>query len=56
MVGIEARYGAAFVKFEVRAEASGRAGDSIAVRNVDSGKTFRARVLRKGWVGVEQTE
>jgi len=41
------------VKFEVRAEGSGRAGDVVAVRNVDSGKTFRARILRKGWVAVE---
>jgi flagella basal body P-ring formation protein FlgA len=53
MVGIEARYGAAFLKFEVHAEASGRVGDSIQVRNVESGKIFRARVVRKGWVAVE---
>ena len=53
MVGIEARYGAAFLKFEVRAEASGRVGDSIQVRNVESGKIVRARVVRKGWVAVE---
>lgn len=56
MVGVEARYGAAFLKFEVRAEASGRTGDAIAVRNLESGKTFRARVLRKGWVAVEPNE
>ena len=53
MVGIEAHVGAASLKFEVRAEASGRAGDFVPVRNVDSGKTFRARVVRKGWVAVE---
>jgi len=53
MVGIEAHVGAASLKFEVRAEGSGRAGDVVAVRNVDSGKTFRARILRKGWVAVE---
>ena len=53
MVGVQAQVGAAFLKFEVRAEASGRAGDLVAVRNVESGKTFQARVLRKGWVGVE---
>jgi flagella basal body P-ring formation protein FlgA len=53
MVGAEASYGAAFLKFEVRAEASGRTGDSIPVRNVGSGKTLRARVMRKGWVAVE---
>ena len=52
-VGIEAHSGAAFLKYEVRAEASGRVGDSIQVRNLESGKTFRARVVRKGWVAVE---
>jgi flagella basal body P-ring formation protein FlgA len=56
IVGLEARYGAAFLKLEVRAEASGRTGEAIPVRNLDSGKTFRARVLRKGWVAVESTE
>ncbi len=53
MVGIEARYGAALLKYEVRAEAPGRIGNSIEVRNVESGKSFRARVIRKGWVAVE---
>jgi flagella basal body P-ring formation protein FlgA len=53
MVGVQAQVGAAFLKFEVRAEASGRTGDLVAVRNIESGKTFQARVLRKGWVGVE---
>jgi len=52
-VGIEAHAGAAFLKYEVRAEASGRVGDSIHVRNLESSKTFRARVVRKGWVAVE---
>jgi flagella basal body P-ring formation protein FlgA len=55
-VGLEARAGAAFLKSEARAEASGRIGDFIMVRNIESGKTFRARVLRKGWVGVEQNQ
>ncbi len=53
MVGVEARVGAASIKFKVRAEASGRVGDLVPVRNVESGKTFRARVIRKGWVAVE---
>ena len=53
MVGVEAHVGAASLKFEVRAEASGRIGDLVPVRNVGSGKTFRARVVRKGWVAVE---
>jgi flagella basal body P-ring formation protein FlgA len=53
MVGVEARYGAAFLKYEGRAEASGHVGETVGVRNVESGKTFRAKVIRKGWVAVE---
>jgi len=53
MAGVEAHYGAAFLKFEARAETSGRVGDAIQMRNVESGKTFRARVIRKGWVAVD---
>jgi flagella basal body P-ring formation protein FlgA len=37
----------------VRAEAAGKVGDLILVRNVESGKTFRARVVRKGLVAVD---
>ncbi len=55
-VRAEARRGATLLKFEVKAEASGRIGETIPVRNVESGKTLRARVLRKGWVGVEPIE
>ena len=36
-----------------RAEAAGRVGDFIPLRNMESGKTFRARVVRKGFVAVE---
>ncbi len=53
MVGVEARYGSAFLKYEGRAEASGHIGETVGVRNVESGKTFRAKVIRKGWVAVE---
>jgi flagella basal body P-ring formation protein FlgA len=28
-------------------------GDCIPLRNMESGKTFRARVVRKGFVAVE---
>jgi flagella basal body P-ring formation protein FlgA len=55
-VGAEARRGATLLKFEVKAEVSGRIGETIPVRNVENGKTLRARVLRKGWVGVEPIE
>ena len=53
MVGLEARVGGAFLKSKVRAEGSGRAGDMIAVRNIESGKSFQARIIRKDWVAVE---
>jgi flagella basal body P-ring formation protein FlgA len=53
MVGLEARVGGAFLKSKVRAEGSGRAGDTIAVRNIESGKSFQARIIRKDWVAVE---
>jgi flagellar basal body P-ring formation protein FlgA len=56
MVGLEARVGGAFLKSQVRAEGSGRVGDAIPVRNVESGKTFRARIIRKDWVAVEQSK
>ena|SRR5579859_1724579 len=53
VVGLEARVGGAFLKSKVRAEGSGRVGDLIAVRNIESGKTFQARIIRKDWVSVE---
>ena len=53
MVGLEARVGGAFLKSKVRAEGSGRAGDRIAVRNIESGKSFQVRIIRKDWVAVE---
>jgi flagella basal body P-ring formation protein FlgA len=52
-VGVEAQVGGALLKFKVRAEGTGRAGDAIPVRNVESGKIFQARIVRKGWVAVE---
>ena len=53
MVGLEARVGGEFLKSKVRAQGSGRAGDTISVRNIESGKTFQARIIRKDWVAVE---
>src|SRR5205085_2472986 len=52
-VGLEVRVGGAFLKSRVRAEGSGRAGDTISVRNIESGKSFQARIIRKDWVAVE---
>src|SRR5579863_8255877 len=54
VVGVEAHVGGALLKFKVRAEQAGRTGDAIAVRNIESGKTFQARIVRKGWVAVEE--
>ncbi len=51
---MEAHVGGALLKFRVRAEQAGRTGDAIAVRNIESGKTFQARIVRKGWVAVEE--
>ena len=53
MVGVQAHYGATSLEFKARAEAAGRVGDFIPLRNMESGKTFRARVVRKGFVAVE---
>ena len=52
-VELHAQYGAAAVRLEARAEGSGRTGDIIPVRNTNSGKTLRARVLRRGVVEVQ---
>ena len=52
-IGVEAHVGGALLKFKVRAEQTGQTGDAIPVRNVESGKIFQARIVRKGWVAVE---
>jgi flagella basal body P-ring formation protein FlgA len=54
MIGVEAHVGGALLKFKVRAEQAGRAGDAISVRNVESGKIFQARIVRRGWAAVEE--
>ena len=53
IVGLEAHFGGAFLKSKVRAEGSGRVGETIPVRNVESNKSFQVRIIRKGWVAVE---
>jgi len=53
MVAVEARMGAAEVRFEGRAESAGGTGDVVSVRNPSSGRIFKARVKRKGLVAVE---
>src|SRR5258708_22836191 len=53
IVEVEAHFGAASLRFKARAETAGRVGDSIPIHNLESGKTFRARVAGKGAVAVE---
>jgi flagella basal body P-ring formation protein FlgA len=52
-VRIEASSGSATVELVGRAESSGARGDTVVVRNLTSGKSFRARVLSTGKVAVE---
>ena len=52
-VQVEVRSGAAVLRLEARAESAGRRGQTIPVRNPDSGKIFRARVQDKGQVVME---
>jgi len=54
-VQVDVRSGAAHLAFTAKAESRGRSGDWIAVRNLSSNKTFRARVVGKDQVLV-QTE
>jgi flagella basal body P-ring formation protein FlgA len=44
VVKVEVRDGGAFLAFDGRAEESGRAGETVKVRNPSSGKDFAARV------------
>jgi flagella basal body P-ring formation protein FlgA len=48
MVQVTAVSGAAQLELEAQAEASGRQGDVISLRNPSSGKIFRARIEAKG--------
>jgi hypothetical protein len=51
-IAIEVSSGAARLTFDATAESSGRAGDSIMVRNPESGRLFRAKVEGKGRASV----
>jgi len=53
VVEVEVQEGGAHLTLEGRAEASGSVGDSIFVRNPDSGKRFVAKVRGKGRVFVD---
>ncbi len=54
LVRVEVQSGAAHLVFEGRAESAGSKGATVMVRNVSSGKDFRARVVDKGRVEVSQ--
>jgi flagella basal body P-ring formation protein FlgA len=44
--------GAARLELQAMAEAEGRRGDRISLRNPSSGKRFRAKVMGKGWAAI----
>lgn len=50
VVDVETSTGAAKITLRGRAESGGRSGDTVSVRNLQSGRTFRARVESKGKV------
>ncbi len=53
LVRVQSSSGGATVAITARAESSGSTGDTVVVRNPESGKRFRARVEGKGAVSVE---
>jgi len=53
-VEVEVKVGAAILDFEATAESSGRAGESIMVKNPENGRTFQAKIQDKGHVLVER--
>jgi flagella basal body P-ring formation protein FlgA len=53
-VAVEVSSGGARLAFEATAESSGRAGDSIVIRNPANGGMFQARVEAKGKVSVKK--
>jgi flagella basal body P-ring formation protein FlgA len=55
-VSVEVSHGGAHLNFEGKAESSGHSGDSILVRNPETGKRFHAQVMRKGSVLIQAAE
>lgn len=53
MVVVRVFAGGAYLKLEGRAESAGVTGSTILVRNISSGKDFRAQVTAKGQVVVQ---
>lgn len=54
LVAVEVKVGGAVLDFEATAESSGRAGDSILIKNPENGRSFPARIQDKGHVLVEK--
>ena len=53
-VAVEVRVGGAILDFDSTAESSGRAGESIMIKNPGNGRTFQAKIQDKGHVVVEK--
>ncbi|HEV2201294.1 MAG TPA: flagella basal body P-ring formation protein FlgA [Bryobacteraceae bacterium] len=53
-VAVEVTSGAARLRFDADAESSGRAGDTVLIRNPENGRLFQARVEGKGKVVVQR--
>lgn len=53
-VAVEVRVGGAILDFDSTAESSGRAGETIMVKNPGNGRTFQAKIQDKGHVLVEK--
>jgi flagella basal body P-ring formation protein FlgA len=53
-VAVEVKVGNAILDFEATAESSGRAGESILMKNPDNGRSFLAVIQDKGHVLVER--
>ncbi len=53
-VAVEVTSGGALLRFEADAESSGRKGDSVLIRNPETGSLFQARVESKGKVLVKR--
>jgi flagella basal body P-ring formation protein FlgA len=53
-VAVEVTVGGAILDFEATAESSGRAGDTILMKNPDNGRSFQAKIQDKGHVLVEK--
>jgi flagella basal body P-ring formation protein FlgA len=53
-ISVEVKVGGAILDFDATAESSGRAGESILVRNPENGRSFLAVIQDKGHVLVEK--